>query len=221
MKFFNYSNVIVSGSSQSGKSMIVNRIVNNSDSLFFIQPTKFIVIYSAWQQMYDEMEKKLQNITFLENFPSEDDLNKLCAGHNHSILIADDKGVGVSDDRFMGDLFSRFGHHKKITSFLILQSTTMKGKFSQDILRNSHYSIIMRSGGREGQSIRSLGIQINDLKNLQEAYKSATENGVYTYLICNLHPKSNPVFRYYSNIFPEDPFVKVYQSKARQSETIN
>ena len=203
MRFYNFSNICISGASGAGKSKLMQKIIVNRDQMFFTFPTRIIIVYSNWQEIYEELERSIPDIIFMQNFPSETELDDLVKDHEHSIFIADDKGIDAAASPFIAHLFSRLSHHKRITSILLLQNSNLKGKYAGDILRNCQYNILMR-GGKEAHSIRALGIQLCDYANLISAFRQATEKDLYSYLCVNTHSKVNGDFgRYYTNILQQ------------------
>ena len=210
MRFYDYSNICICGISGAGKSELLRRIIENRDRMFFTYPTRVIVVYSNWQPIYDRLESSIPDISFMQNFPSESELDSLVKSHDHTILAIDDKGSDAASSNFIAELFTRIAHHKRITSILLLQNSNLKGRFAGDILRNSHYNILMR-GGKEAHSIRNLGISLCDYHALISAFRQATENNLYSYLVVNTHAKVNGTFgRYYTDIFPQDNHVTLY-----------
>jgi len=210
MKFVDNSNILVSGSSSSGKTTLIQRLLQHSDSMFETPPSLVLFVYNTWHDIYDQVQKKMKNIVFMEQLPNEDELVELTSEHKHSLFVADDKMDELLNNKFGSDLFTRNSHHYGITTILVMQNCSAPGKYKANILKNTHYSILLRSP-RDFNSVRSLGIQIGDFKNLVQCYEDATTQR-WGYLCCDTHPISDPQFRYRTEIFPDDEMSIVYKT---------
>lgn len=215
IKFQDNSNMIISGCSSCGKTTFVKKLILGSEDMYVTPPSKVLFIYSHWQPMYDELERAIHNIEFVNTLPNEPELREKFAHVKHGLLIADDKLTEINKSDFGSNLFTRLSHHLNISTVLLLQNATLKGKAASDISKSCHYNVLMRSP-RDCNFIRSLGTALRDYKNLQSAYSDATQKP-YSYLIVSTHPKSDANLRYYTQIFPEDPHAIIYLDKAQAS----
>ena len=210
VKFYSQANILIQGPSGAGKTQFMLQVIQQRDRVFFVKPTKVIYIYSNYQPVYDKMREACGDIVFIKHIPSEEQLEDLTRGHNHSILVCDDKLSSVGTTPNISEVFIRLGHHLSITTFVLLQASNLAGsKYAGNIVRNSHYTILFKAG-QMAHLIRSLGIRINDYKNLVSAYKLATVEN-YNYLCVNTHPKASEMERYTSLILPDDPQCLVYK----------
>lgn len=208
MKFEDYSNIIVSGCSNSGKSTWVHRLIKHAKDMFITPPSKVIYAYKHWQPLYDDLKRHVRGLEFTDKLPSEDELKKMVKTHKHTILVADDMMNEINADNYGSELFTRLSHHLGLSTILLLQNATLHGKGASDIAKNCHYNILMRSA-RDRNFIKTLGICLNDYRNLMHAYNDITKKP-WSYLVVNTHPRSNPENRYYSQIFPDDEEVVMY-----------
>lgn len=212
IKFQDYSNILVTGASSSGKTMLIKQILLYNKDMFITIPKLIIYLYKTWQPAYEELASKLPNIKFIDELMSEEDLIKTTETLDHSVFVADDRMEEISKDSFYSELFTRLGHHYKISSFLLLQNNCPPSKYSSTINKNSHYTIITRSP-RNMYTIRTLGQSMGDYKALMEAYTDATQNKTYSYLLVDSHPASDPKFKFRTQILPSDKECIVYISK--------
>ena len=207
--FYDGSNIVISGMSNSGKTCLVKSIIEHADTLFEHKPDKILFIFKHWQPIYQSIESENSNVSFLNQIPGEDELLNLTSGNKHSMLICDDMLTELCANSFILSLFTRLSHHLNISTILLLQSHSIPNKFSSILNRNCHYTILMRSP-RDAHAIRAIGCQLNDYKNLQAAYKDATGISPFTYLLIDCHPKSDVKIRYKSLILPTDDACVVY-----------
>ncbi|CAG2203794.1 unnamed protein product [Mytilus edulis] len=78
------------GPTQSGKTMLTYKILAQSKYLFTKTPKKTIYCYSAYQDLFSEMERKIENITFHEGLPTSEEIDKWSENKEHMILCLDD-----------------------------------------------------------------------------------------------------------------------------------
>ena len=211
MKFYDYSNVLIQASSSGGKTHFLKQILEQKADLFFEPVTCTIIIYEHWQSLYDEMLDNDPNIIFSREIPSQEQLEEWVKDHRHSILCVDDKQLELANSPQGAAIFMKLSHHLKISCFFLLQGATMKGKYAGDVVRNSHYTILLKSG-REAHLVRSIGTQMNDYAALAEAYKQAT-TAQFSYLCINNHPRASLIERYSTHILPSDRVCTLFVSK--------
>lgn len=207
--FQDNSNIIISGCSGSGKTYFLSNLIKYRNDLFHTTPNQIIFIYKHWQDIYNDIEESMDNTIFMDSLPSEEELKSLVYGNEHSLLICDDMITEIGNNPFISDVFTRLSHHLKISTILLVQNLSSPSKYQSTISRNAHVSVLMKSP-REAYSIRVLGAQLGDYKNLMAAYKDATKSP-YSYLVCDTHPNANQEYRYRTQIFPNKEGVIVYR----------
>lgn len=200
--FQDNSNMIISGCSGSGKTVFVSRLIKYHKCMFHTPPEVILFIYKHWQDLYARLEDSLENVRFQTNMPTEDELTDLTRDKKHSLLICDDMMSDIASNSFMRDVFTRLSHHLRMSTILLLQNMTNPGKHHSTLCTNVHVSVLMKSP-REAFTLRTLGMQLGDYKNLKCAYEDATQDP-YSYLVCDTHPNGNSKFKYRTKIFPDD-----------------
>ena len=65
---------LVCGPSSSGKTTFIYKVMKNAAGIFKNPPKKIFYCFGAKQQLFDEMKESLDNIEFIENLPSKDQL---------------------------------------------------------------------------------------------------------------------------------------------------
>lgn len=170
--------------------------------MFVTPPLTIIFIYKHWQKLYQEIEQLSDNVIFLDSIPNEEELKEMIKGNSHSLLICDDMINEIGNNPFISDVFTRLSHHLGTSTILLLQNLSIPSKYQSTLSKNAHVSVLMKSP-REAFTIRTLGTQLGDYKNLSQAYKDATKFP-FSYLVCDTHPKSNQDYKYRTNIFPDE-----------------
>ena len=91
LPFEDFSNILVSGISQAGKSVWLHRLCKFSKQMFSPTPIqKVIWVYSHYQDSFQELLQAVDDIVFLPEIPSEEKLKELVKGSAHTLLVIDD-----------------------------------------------------------------------------------------------------------------------------------
>ena len=199
---------LVAGSTSSGKTTVVSRIVSNLPKL--IIPDLQLPIRVLWcMGSYDSLPIESNNEVHIEtvNGAPPDDLE--C-----DVLIIDDQMTDLADSKMMCDLFSKHSHHKKISIFFIVQNLFFQGKHMRSIALNCHYMIITKSR-RDLNQIKRLGQQLFGKSTFFfEAYKTAVLSRAYGYLLIDLTPGTDERFRLRTDIIPDEYPVTIFYPKS-------
>ncbi len=216
--FCDKSAVLITGSSQSGKTQLLRDILVNYQSMFQTTPSICIFLYTHWQDLYNDIKEKWGNkILFTQRVPNEEEIERVMSGHSHGVFVADDKGESIEKVPFFRNLLSRLGHHCRMTSFCLLQDANLSSRASSLLKKNFHVTIVMRSPS-ERSFVRAIGMQTGDYRCVMEAYDDA-RNERYGYLCIHLHPAANPEFKYRTNITPSaNSHCVIYKPKSNKSE---
>ena len=197
---------IIFGSSTSGKTRLVERIIRNANEM--IEPAPQQIVYAYGE--YNEAVRRIKKLgaTTHEGMPNEDFLAKC---KRPLLLILDDLMLAASNSQLLNDLYTKKAHHQKIGIIFITQN--LFDKSLRIIRSNSQYVILMRAPNAALQ-IQTLGIQLfpKQLSYFLDAYKKATVNP-YGYILIDLHPASNTLLKLRTDIFPEDKESSVFLPK--------
>jgi len=196
---------IVAGVTQSGKTELVKKLINNRNTMINPSPRKIIFSYSEPQEGYTNVfgDRNVQSVKGLEFDLDESE---------PTLIIIDDQMTESMKDSKIQELFIKGVHHKNVSVILLNQNLFCQGKYGRDIRINCHYYIIMRSPTLASQ-VHYLGHQLfpSKKKFLSDAYKTATKLP-YSYLFVNLHPTCEDSVRVRSGIFPNEQEI-VYVPK--------
>ena len=194
------TSILVSGPSQSGKTFLVRRIIDNRNEMFQVPPTKVVYAYSAWQPVFDEMK----GVEFHQGLPTQQDLDEWSNPGTHLVLVLDDlMGEACSSESVMS-IFTIQCHHKNITVLFLTQNVFPPGKYARSISLNSHYIILCKSK-RDLLQIQTLGKQIfpGQSSFFVASYQDAVSQP-FGYLVCDLHPGTDKRFQLRTRIFPDE-----------------
>lgn len=195
-----FSNIILFGASQCGKSTTIKHILLDAHNLFETKPTKYIYIYKLFDQNLHELKNSLKNIEFLPNLPTN--IEELTAGQAHTILVVDD--VIDWNNEYFAKLLCWYSHHYRITVIISTQDLGGKGKYVPIIQKNAHCWILL-SSPKNINAILCLSRQMGNYKFLKAAYNDATKDKPYKFIVINAHPKIPSKLRFISHILSTDP----------------
>ena len=194
------STFIVSGPSGSGKTEFVYKLITNAKHLFEEPLDKIYYFYGVWQSRFEKIYEG-QAVEYMQGLPDYHFLEGL-EHKNHKLLIIDDQQLEALNSKSVVDIFTKFSHHKNITTIIILQNLFHQGKYSRDISLNTHYFVLFKNQ-RDINQVKILGHQLGISNLLLEAYFDATEDP-FSYLLIDISPKSNRELLLRTHIFSEE-----------------
>jgi hypothetical protein len=124
VRFRTPANFFICGQTQSGKSYLTRRILQNARELFDSASTKIIYCYGEYQKEFEELSPCVEMI---EGFP--DDIGSLTRGHENSLILLDFLMSQSSSDQRAVDLFTRGSHHMGVSVLYQTQNLFPPGKF--------------------------------------------------------------------------------------------
>lgn len=198
---------LVAGSTSSGKSTVVARIIGYLPDLITpdIQlPIRVLWCVGSYASVPVTSDQRVSIKTHAG--PPPDDLE--C-----DVLVIDDQMADLADSKKMCDLFSKHSHHMKISIFFIVQNMFFQGKHMRNIALNCHYMILTKSR-RDLNQVKKLGQQLFGKSGFfSAAYKSAVLDRAYGYLIIDLSPSTDERFRLRTDIIPDEYPVTIFFPK--------
>jgi len=171
MIFFKHpSTFLISGSTQSGKTRFVLRMLNAvRHDVFFEKPIRRILYcYDEYQPVFEHYRSF---VNFHKGLPTN--RNKIFDGRRPSLLIIDDLMESVN--KFVANIFTKISHHRNLSVVYVCQNLFDKSKHHRTISLNSHYIVLLRNP-RDTQHVAVLARQIfaSDWRVATEAYREAT-----------------------------------------------
>lgn len=174
---------LIAGPTQSGKTSLIEKILEQNKKLINPNVTKIIYCYARWQDKYDYLKTIIPNMEFNQGLIDIDLINP----NDKTLLILDDLTYLCEKDETILNLFTTDSHQKNISVFLLTQNLFSKGKYFRTISLNSNYIILMNNP-RDRLQIQCLARQMFPKNNnfLVEAYQDATTLNQYSYLYLDL-----------------------------------
>jgi hypothetical protein len=191
---------IVSGTSQSGKTVFMSKFIQQVDEMVTPKIKEIIISYTEDQDVYHDLVRMDNRVKLVQgnNFEMHGD---------HTLVCLDDQMNECLNDKKIQDLFTKGVHHRSISVLLIAQDLYPQEKFARTIRRNSTYLVVLRSPTFASQVIH-LGRQLfpKKPKFLISAYEQATAHP-YSYIFINLHPSCPDELRVSSGILSKEEHV--------------
>jgi hypothetical protein len=200
---------IIFGSSQTGKSYIVHKILRNKD-IMIDHPIdgRIVYCYGIMNNALVELSQEMPNMELhfglstklLESVDEHFDVEK------NNLIIIDDLMRHIGKSGAILDLFSMFVHHKNISVFLTTQNLYSEGPKRVGISRQAIYHIFTRTlDDMQAISTFSNRYDPGNKKFLLSAYQQAMKfGGQYPSLLVDSHPATRPELRVRSDYFPEE-----------------
>lgn len=135
---------IFSGSSQSGKTYLIGRILERQENLF---NDKFNFVKYYYPTYLDESPVDYHNLTdtpisYKAGFPTKNDI--LSLEHNSLVIIDDQADTAVKSD-LINQVYKVISGKKNISIILVTQNYFLQGKHSRDIRNSCNYIGLFRN----------------------------------------------------------------------------
>ena len=218
--------MIVSGSTGSGKTVWVMRLISNLNSVIengensgALAIDTILYCYGALNSNVMELKRResltagkasIKILTY-SGVPNEELIRKEAEPRRRLLLVLDDLMVSAKS-AFLDTLFTLGSHNWGVSVVLVTQHL-----FSKELRiarNNAHYIVLLRNPAGALQ-IRNIAHQLFPGKNghFMEAYTDATARP-YSYLLIDMHPNTDQDMRLRSCIFPsEGAYSVIYVPK--------
>lgn len=197
-KFFSSFRLLISGSSCSGKTTLLFKLLNNKN-IFDTKHHCITYFYNSYQEEF----KKWPNIKFHKGLP------KTVEKHNGTCLqIYDDLIDQCANSPNILSLVIRDSHHQNKDVIILSQNLYWGGKYMRTISLNCNYLIVFKNP-RDSSQIQYLARQIypHQSNSVVDVYKDATKNKPFSYLFLDLRQNCPDGFRLWTDITENCPIL--------------
>jgi len=195
--------IILSGSSQAGKTTFVHKLLHNKH-LFEHPPAKILYCMGVETQSLPPA-----GVELYRGLPDEDSIRVFCGG-SPAVVILDDLLIEMQKrPEIVQSLAIRLVHHLNITVIILTQSLF---DVSRVVRTNANYVVLFRSDASQ-LAVSTYGRQLFSgamYKYFLDTFKDAT-NEPYSYVVIDIHPRTHPQIKLVSQIF--SPFPVIYLPK--------
>ena len=190
---------IFSGSSQSGKTYLIGKILESQEKLF---NDKFNFVKYYYPTYLDESPVEYHNITdtpisYNAGFPTKDEILSL---EPNSLVIIDDQADTAVKSDLINQIFKVISGKKNISIILVTQNYFLQGKHSRDIRNSANYIGLFRNC-----CDHTINKRVASAVGLKKAYEAAEKEDycskVYPYVIINQSQEAQlSSYRLYNDI---------------------
>jgi len=182
------------GSTGSGKTLFVLRLIDNVDTM--IEPTPKCIIYylMEYQSVFDEYPQ----VDFRQGVPKIQELEDT----RNALIVCDDMMMEANVGLL--NVFTRGSHHRQNSVIHIVQNLFNSNKNMRTISLNAQYLVFFKSP-RDSSQFVHLAKQVfpHNTRFAVEAYKMATEKP-FSDLLLDLCNEQDELLRLRSNVFPDE-----------------
>ena len=200
--FRNPARIIVAGFSNSGKTVLVTKLVKKYSTCF----SKIVIcgVHNHPLQQNKDIEPKV--------FVSKDIVDPMEGTNSlgRVLLVLDDMYLQAMRSQTVVDAFIK-GRHSNLSVIMITQNLFMKGPYARDISLNATHFILLRM--RDLGQVECLIRQIygkHQVSNVLDIYNRTVMKRELGYLLLDLAIKTPPKLKFRSNIVGELPCEVVY-----------
>lgn len=200
LQFKHPFNALFSGPSQSGKTTILRKILeNHRETINGIDKPiiKVVWCYGKWQKYY---EQRLFGVDFkyISDMPNEEDVK------GFDIIVLDDLMHKLDKNPYISILFTAGTHHDKQSVIVLTQNFYQKGEICNTLRKNAHYVILFKDPGDTSQ-VRTMSWRMfpENPKYLMSAYRLAT-SVPHGYLLIDRSQGTDDDCRLRTNIIPSE-----------------
>lgn len=195
---------ILAGPTSCGKSSFVKKFLSNINILVDVKLEEIMYCLPDEQPV----DPFFQKYRVIRGAPEQHMFIDL----KPRLIIIDDLMRETNSD--VVDLFTKGSHHFNASVMYVTQNIFSQGKGKRTISLNAHYIVAFKNP-RDRVQIQTLSRQVcpDNTRYIQEAYKDATDTP-FGYLLFDLKQTTPDLYRYRTNIFPDDtPANVVYIPK--------
>ena len=184
------------GSSGSGKTNFSLQVIRHAHRLFDQVPTKIIIVYKEYQEIYNQFNDHIPTDLFNED---EVDFEEITKENKENLLIICDDLYYSKKINEVAEHFLIKGRHRN-TSWLVLTQSIFNHPALKNISRNSSHITLFKSVRLNEPHIFFSQLRPRTSKVLQDIYSKATEKS-YSYLDIDLSQTCPDKYRYKTNLF--------------------
>ena len=204
--------LLVAGASYSGKSWLVADLIRNKAKMFNPEPVEIMYAYGVWTPLYDDLEKSVPNIRFINRIPSKDEVDEFTRDNQPRLLIIDDLMTQLGNSPDVTEYFTVYVHHKALSCILLLQNLFYQGaKCLRDISLNVQGMFLfknMRSPQQIGILATQMSVGSSRRRFFLDAYQKACSKQ-YGYLYVDINKRNLEKYQLRTDILPHQ-ITKVF-----------
>ena len=212
---------MVAGMTDSGKTVWVQSLLQQAQTVIDQPPERIIWCYSQWQNAYTQLLMMIPTIEFVKGIPESLENDTYLDVNIRNLIVIDDQMIEAGKDNRIVNLFTKGSHHRNLSVIYIVQNLFHQGKGNRSISLNSHYLVLFKNP-RDKLQILTLAKQMYPsetawfIKEYEEAVRRP-----YGYLFVDLRPTTPDRCRLRTNVLPgEERFDKGFDDNRISQELL-
>ena len=212
---------MVAGMTGSGKTVWVQSLLQQAQTVIDQPPERIIWCYSQWQNAYTQLLMMIPTIEFVKGIPESLENDTYLDVNIRNLIVIDDQMIEAGKDNRIVNLFTKGSHHRNLSVIYIVQNLFHQGKGNRSISLNSHYLVLFKNP-RDKLQILTLAKQMYPsetawfIKEYEEAVRRP-----YGYLFVDLRPTTPDRCRLRTNVLPgEERFDKGFDDNRISQELL-
>ena len=212
---------MVAGMIGSGKTVWVQSLLQQAQTVIDQPPERIIWCYSQWQPAYTQLLMMIPTTEFVKGIPESLENDSYLDVNKRNMIVIDDQMTEAGKDNRIVNLFTKGSHHRNLNVIYIVQNLFHQGKGNRSISLNSHYLVLFKNP-RDKLQILTLAKQMYPsetawfIKEYEEAVRRP-----YGYLFVDLRPTTPDRCRLRTNVLPgEERFEKGFEENRISQELL-
>ena len=212
---------MVAGMTGSGKTVWVQSLLQQAQTVIDQPPERIIWCYSQWQNACTQLLIMIPTIEFVKGIPESLENDTYLDVNIRNLIVIDDQMIEAGKDNRIVNLFTKGSHHRNLSVVYIVQNLFHQGKGNRSISLNSHYLVLFKNP-RDKLQILTLAKQMYPsetawfIKEYEEAVRRP-----YGYLFVDLRPTTPDRCRLRTNVLPgEERFDKGFDDNRISQELL-
>ena len=156
---------MVAGMTGSGKTVWVQSLLQQAQTVIDQPPGRIIWCYSQWQNAYTQLLMMIPTIEFVKGIPESLENDTYLDVNIRNLIVIDDQMIEAGKDNQIVNLFTKGSHHRNLSVVYIVQNLFHQRKGNRSISLNSHYLVLFKNP-RDKLQILTLAKQIIQVKLL-------------------------------------------------------
>lgn len=199
--------IAVSGSTKTGKSTLIKKIIENRSVMFKQRVTKVLYCYGVWSKDF----QNLPGVEFVKGLPADfEELNSVFSSDSdsHVLLIFDDLVHELFESLKAQNLFIGGSHHNNISIIFTMHNLYFQGRYGRTMKLNVSYWLIFNNSADLLQ-IRMMGDRYGIKIPLLFAMKEINSM-LHGYILIDLSPTNVSSIKVKRDIFPSEVMIGYY-----------
>ena len=212
---------MVAGMTGSGKTVWVQSLLQQAQTVIDQPPGRIIWCYSQWQPAYTQLLMMIPTIKFVKGISESLENDSYLDVNKRNLIVIDDQMIEAGKYNRIVNLFTKGSHHRNLSVIYLVQNLFHQGKGNRSISLSSHY-LVLFNNPRDKLGIFTLAKQMYPsetawfIKEYEEAVRRP-----YGYLFVDLRPTTPDRCRLRTSVLPdEERFDKGFEENRISQELL-